>query len=114
MKALYFSIPVGLLLVAAAGFAQFSPKDAQFSPKDNEPIQRNIKEDRAPDDLASLVKQLETIKAQKQELEKREKELVSKIRAKIEEQKKTIQEIENLLGPDPRNPVFGQSGALTQ
>jgi hypothetical protein len=92
MKALFFAIPAGLLLAAAAAFAQFAPKD------ERPPIEQNLREDRAPDDLGSLVKQLETIKIQKQQLEKQEKELVAKIRAKIQEQRKAIQEIESLLG----------------
>jgi hypothetical protein len=99
MKSLYFTIPVGLMLAVAGTFAQYTPKD-------NDPTQHNKVP--APDDLTSLVKQLETIKAQKVQLEKQEKELVTKIRAKIEEQKKSIQAIESLLG-GPQLPPTNES-----
>ena len=126
MKGLYFAIPAGLLLATVAVLAQDKPdpgtgkrwvkdkadpvKDKAGGVFDKGPPPESSRVILDPKlSLDELVKELRNVRAQKQALEKLDKELVDAIRIKVQEQKKAIQEIEGLLEVDqikPDRPVF--------
>jgi hypothetical protein len=97
MKGLYFTIPAGLLLATVAVLAQDKPGSEDRGEKDILAPAKAVS-------LDQLVKQLRDVRAQKQALEKQEKDLVETIRVKCQEQKKAIQEIEGLLEADQIKP----------
>jgi hypothetical protein len=116
MKGLYFAIPAGLLLATVAVLAQDKPgadkhwvKDKEqlkdkngFFPADKGPPPPSIwgSVDPKQESLDQLVAKLRNVRAQKQALEKQDKELVDAIRIKVQEQKKALQVIERLCLPE--------------
>jgi hypothetical protein len=109
MKGLYFTIPAGLLLATVAVLAQDKPGPDKEPQGNLDQLLSQVVVSK-PESLDQLVKQLREIRTQKQALEKQESILIEKIRAKVQEQKKVIEEIESLLDPARAVPKSEKRG----